>query len=247
MRKDALTQKLLVSIRGKREAVAAYEGGAHIIDVEYPASALGTPYPLNICTVRSTLSGKVAVATNIGEEQTKRSTACQAALGVALAGADIIKAGLAKYKFSDAEYLGCNIVRTIKRWFPKKKVIPALFADKKLRQILDPFKNGPLLGSRISADGILIDTFFKEKGKKLLDLTDIQEISDFVRSCHKNRIEAWLAGSITEEQLPSLWETGVDVICVRGAACLSVASKGRFGQISTGLVRRLVDTITTKS
>ena len=39
---------LLVSVRGPQEALAAAEGGAHIADVEYPASALGTPYPLNI-------------------------------------------------------------------------------------------------------------------------------------------------------------------------------------------------------
>lgn len=44
--------RLLVSVRGPKEALAAAEGGAHIADVEYPASALGTPYPLNIKAVR---------------------------------------------------------------------------------------------------------------------------------------------------------------------------------------------------
>ena len=34
-------QRLLVSVRGPNEAVAAAKGGAHIADVEYPASALG--------------------------------------------------------------------------------------------------------------------------------------------------------------------------------------------------------------
>jgi hypothetical protein len=41
-------QRLLVSVRGPNEAVAAAKGGAHIADVEFPGSALGTPYPLNI-------------------------------------------------------------------------------------------------------------------------------------------------------------------------------------------------------
>jgi len=31
------------------------KGGARIADVEYPASALGTPYPLNILAVRERL------------------------------------------------------------------------------------------------------------------------------------------------------------------------------------------------
>ncbi len=84
-------QRLLISVRGKKETVDAVKDGAHIVDVEFPASALGTPYPLNIQEVRKSVPKSVAVSTNIGEEQPGRSTACQAALGVALAGADIVK------------------------------------------------------------------------------------------------------------------------------------------------------------
>ncbi len=91
--------RLLVSVRGPNEALAAEEGGAHIVDVEHPTSALGTPYPLNIKAVRSSLDQegyrKIPISTNIGEDQPVRSTACQAALGVAIAGADYIKCGLA--------------------------------------------------------------------------------------------------------------------------------------------------------
>jgi len=76
-------QKLLVSIRGYNEAKEAASGGAHIADVEYPATALGTPYPLNILSVRTRLNKegykKVELSTNIGEIQTNRATACQAA------------------------------------------------------------------------------------------------------------------------------------------------------------------------
>jgi len=42
------SQRLLVSVRGPNEAVQAAKGGAQIADAEYPASALGTTYPLNI-------------------------------------------------------------------------------------------------------------------------------------------------------------------------------------------------------
>lgn len=45
----------------------------------------------------------------------------------------------------------------------------------------------------------------------------------------KLKKEACLAGSITKEQLPSLWKTGVDVICVRGAACEKIERNVRFG------------------
>ena len=82
-----MRQRLLVSVRGKNEALTAWKGGAKIIDVEYPVSALGTPYPLNIVAVRAVLPKAARVSTNIGEEQPVRGTACQAAIGVSVAGA----------------------------------------------------------------------------------------------------------------------------------------------------------------
>ncbi|MFA5240237.1 MAG: (5-formylfuran-3-yl)methyl phosphate synthase [Phycisphaerae bacterium] len=238
-----MKQKLLVSIRGPKEALSAYKGGAHIIDVEYPASALGTPYPLNIKAVRSAIPRRIAIATNIGEEQRERkSTACQAVLGVAIAGADIIKAGLAGYSFKDAKYLGASIVRTVKCWFPKKKVIPAVFADKKLRKIFDPINEGPKLGKLIKADGILIDTFEKQtQGNRLTQILSFKEVKKFVQRCHYYKLEAWIAGSVNASELPKLWETGVDVICIRGAACIK--GSGRMGKVSRKKVEQLVRTI----
>lgn len=243
MRKNTVKQKLLISIRGKKEAIEAYKAGAQIIDVEYPKSALGTPYPLNIQTVRKALPRKIKIATNIGEEQKeRRSTACQAALGVALAGADIIKAGLAGYSYKEASYLGESIVRTIKNWFPHKKVIPAVFADKDKRKIFDPIKEGPKLGKKIKADGILIDTFNKKsKQNRLTKLLTHKEIIKFVKKCHSAKLEAWIAGSIAIDEMPKLWETGVNVICIRGAAC--IRDSGRMGKVSRKLVKDLIASI----
>lgn len=246
MRKATIKQRLLVSIRGPVEAKLAYMGGAHIIDVEYPVSALGTPYPLNIQTVRNALPRRIKIATNIGEEQReRRSTACQAVLGVALAGADIIKAGLAGYSYSEAKYLGSIIVRTVKHWFPDKKVVPAVFADRNLRKKFDPIKEGPKLGKEIKADGILIDTFNKKfHQNKLTTLLTQEEISKFVEKCHSLNIEAWIAGSITIDAMQRLWETGVDVICIRGAACIK--GNSRMSKVSKILVKKLHETIPRK-
>ena len=159
-------QRLLISVRGPKEARAAVKGGAHIADVEYPASALGTPYPLNIATVRKAVPKSVAVATNIGEEQPGRTTACQAALGVALAGADIVKLGLAKMALGEAREFGPALIRTVKKWFPKKQCIPALFADERLAKwYIDPIKDGPDLAKLMKTDGLLVDTFDKSLGK----------------------------------------------------------------------------------
>jgi len=234
-------QKLLVSVRGKTEALEAVKGGALIVDAEYPTSALGTPYPLNIWTIRQSVSKNILVSTNIGEEQARRSTAAQAVLGVATAGADVIKAGLASMDYKEALYLARSIVRTIKYWYPHKKVIPTFFADPKLVKILDPIMDAPVLASQVKADGVLIDTFDKSKGKQLNDYYNYNDIKAFVNSCHKHHIEAWIAGSITKDELPLFWKTGVDVICVRGAACGK--TDDRMGKVKENIVRSLMNTI----
>jgi uncharacterized protein (UPF0264 family) len=242
-----VNQRLLVSVRGKNEAIAAWKGGAKIIDVEYPASALGTPYPLNIAAVRGALPKAARVSTNIGEEQPVRGTACQAAIGVAVAGAHYVKAGLARLGRDEAEYLGLSIVRSVRRFARGRKIYPAFFADPEhMKTYLDPIEDGPAVAAAIRANGVLIDTFDKEAGEGLIDYVDLKGVQKFVRLCHASSIEAWVAGSITLDQLPKIWRTGVDVVCVRGAACVK-SDEGRFGQVDTGLVRELVATIPESS
>ena len=241
-------QRLLVSVRGPVEAIAAAKGGAQIADAEYPASALGTPYPLNIRATRNRLnrSGfrRVQVSTNIGEVQDVRASACQAALGVAVAGADLIKFGLAEQAPEAAIYLATSIVRTVRELAPRRKTLfPAVFVDEAMVRFFDPLRDGPRLAKESGADGLLVDTFNKAIGKGLLDYWSMADIRRFVRAMHNSSKEAWIAGSITKEELPSLWGAGVDVICVRGAACEPGKGSGRFGQVTADIVRELVATI----
>lgn len=239
-------QKLLVSVRGPIEAIEAAKGGAHIADVEYPASALGTPYPLNILAVRNRLDRngfkRIKISTNIGEEQKVRSSSCQAALGVALAGADYIKLGFAGLNYKEAVELGDDIVRTIQKWFPKKKVYPAVFPEPKYSNLFDPLRDGLKLVKAIKCDGLLIDTFMKDIGKGLMDYYTTKQLKKFVNDIHKIGKEAWLAGSVTKEQLSDLWKTGVDVICVRGAACEKLEGNQRFGKVKKEIVREIINT-----
>jgi uncharacterized protein (UPF0264 family) len=239
--------RLLVSVRGPTEALAAARGGAHIADVEYPASALGTPYPLNIKAVRDRLNNEgfdqLPISTNIGEDQPRRSTACQAALGVALAGADFIKCGLAGLDQKAAGYLGRNLVRSVKEWFPEKKVYPAVFPEEEFALLFDPVKDGLDLVEEIGCDGLLIDTYRKDIGKGLLDYVTLDDLRAFVDRLHDLGKEAWLAGSLAFDDLTGLWQTGVDVICVRGAACEPTGGLERFGEVKAEIVARLVSTI----
>jgi hypothetical protein len=232
-----------VSVRGKNDALQAVQGGAHIIDAEYPGSALGTCYPANIHTIRQYTPGDRLVSTNIGEKQFVWSTAGQAAVGVAYAGADIVKVGLAELDGQHAKKVMRDVTKQVRFFFKRfpRVMITTLFADEKLRRILDPIARGAVVSVYAKADGVLIDTFDKECGKGLLDWLTLRDIRRFVMSCHTAGQEAWIAGSITRVQMPSLWRTGVDVICVRGAACEK--GTGRQGAVDADFVRSLVKTI----
>lgn len=241
-------QRLLISVRGMNEAVEAARGGAHIADVEYPASALGTPYPLNIRSVRNKLNGNgfkdIMVSTNIGETQYVRASSCQAALGVALAGADYIKFGLAEQSLGSAIYLARNIIRSVRELAERtRKLYPAVFVDEDMCRFFEPFEESVELATESKADGVLIDTFNKSVGKGLLDYCKVDRIAKFAENMHTYKKEAWIAGSIALEELPELWRTGVDVICVRGAACVQDGIAGRFGNVVSDIVEQLVATI----
>jgi uncharacterized protein (UPF0264 family) len=235
-------QRLLVSVRGKNDAIEAVKGGAHIIDAEYPGSALGTCYPANIFTIRKHTPSHLPVSTNIGEKQFIWSTAGQAAVGVAYAGVDIIKVGLADLSESKAKRVMRNVAHQIRFFFkdPPKTMITTFFADENLRKICDPVTHGCSVSLAAGSQGVLIDTFDKECGKGLLDWLSLKEIRTFVRNCHKENQEAWIAGSIVKNQMTALWKIGVDVICIRGAACNE--KSGRKGTISAKRVSSLVKT-----
>lgn len=133
-----------------------------------------------------------------------------------------------------------NVAHQVRFFFkiPPKTVITTFFADENLRKICDPVTQGCSVSLAASAQGVLIDTFDKECGKGLLDLMSLKEINTFARNCHRDKQEAWIAGSITKQQMPDLWKTCVDVICIRGAAC--TRDVGRKGTVREHLVRSLV-------
>lgn len=236
-------QQLLVSVRGKNDTLEAVNGGAHIIDAENPGSALGTCWPANIHTIRKHTPENLQVSTNIGEKQFVWSTAGQAAVGVAFSGADIVKVGLAELDAKKARRIMKDVTKQVRFFFKTKPklMITTFFADEKLREILDPVTKGAQVSDDAKADGVLIDTFDKDCGKCLLDWLTIAEIESFVRSCHAVNQEAWMAGSISLNHMQVLWNTGVDVICVRGAAC--EPGSGRQGKVNSVLVSQLIDSL----
>jgi uncharacterized protein (UPF0264 family) len=236
----------MIKVRGPKEALEAAQGGAHIVDAENPASMPGTTYPLNIHGIRKKLneSGfeKVLVSSSIGEKQSDRALACQAALGVATAGADVVIFGLAELPLNAAVYLGDSLVRTVKKIYPEKIVMPAVYVDTDMRRYFEPFADGIELVREIKAEGLLIDTYYKFAGKGLLDYCTHKEIAAFAGKCHAAGKQAWITGSITRSELPKLWLAGVDAIGIRDAAC-PLKENGTLGAVKAEHVRDLVSTM----
>jgi uncharacterized protein (UPF0264 family) len=239
-------QRLLVKVRGPREAVQAAQGGAHIVDAEYPASASGTTYPLNIFGIRRKISqsgyGYIPVSTNIGEKQFDRALSCQAAVGSATAGADIILFGIAELPLKAAIYLGDSLVRSVKKFHPDRKVMPVAYADTDMHRYFDPFQDGMELIRTIKADGLLIDVYNKFLDKGLLDYCKPKDITSLASRCHALGKQVWVAGSLSREDLLKLWPTGVDAVGVREAACVQ-KKNGRLGEVNADIVRSLADSL----
>jgi uncharacterized protein (UPF0264 family) len=166
---------------------------------------------------------------------------------VALAGADFIKFGLAEQSPAAAAYLANSIVRTVRRWFPRKRLIPSVFLDTDMTRFFHPLRDGPGLVAEVKADGLLIDTFNKSIELGLLDYLDLKDIRKLAATLHSSGRECWIAGSIVLEELPALWATGIDVVCVRAAACRPTEGVGRFAQVDASVVRKLVDTLPSKT
>jgi hypothetical protein len=122
----------------------------------------------------------------------------------------------------------------------RKRLIATFFADRKLRRICDPLRDGVIVAADAKVSGVLIDTFRKTAGNGLLDLLSLSQIGSFAKLCKKKGLEAWVAGSVTEEQLRDLSSTGVDVVCVRGAACRGAE---RQGPVDRRIVVRLASAV----
>ena len=77
---------------------------------------------------------------------------------------------------------------------------------------------GMELTARGGWQGILLDTYEKFTGKTYKDFYTVEDTAKLAREAHKRGLEFWVAGSITEQEIPPLLKCKVDLICFGGAA-----------------------------
>jgi len=235
------TLKLLVSVSEVDEALDAFKGGVDIIDIKNPKEgALGANFPWVIAKVRDILGEKVWISATIGDMPNLPGTASLAALGAAYSGANYVKVGLfGTSSFNEALYMMKSVVRSVKDYSSKVKVIASGYADHTEFGSLSPLLL-PNIAYKSGADGVLIDV--KNKGGlNLFDFLDLSQLQIFVKESHKFNLIVALAGGLDKEDIPQIQDTGADIIGVRRAVCEKCDN--RFGKVREKFVSDFVKMI----
>ncbi len=229
--------KLLVSPVNVEEAKIARLGGADIIDVKNPKEgSLGANFPWMIKAVKKA-AGSIPVSATIGDFNYKPGTASLAALGAAVAGAEYIKVGLYDIKTKEhAMHMLINIVRAVKGFDRKKKVVAAGYSDYMRINSISPLEL-PKVGAMAGVDVVMVDTGIKD-GRSTFEFLTEQELKQFVSSARNCGLKTAIAGTIKFEDMPLLKRISPDIIGVRGCVC--------GGDRNSTIIRELVELLKTE-
>jgi (5-formylfuran-3-yl)methyl phosphate synthase len=210
----------LVSPIDEKEALEAIAGGADIIDVKNPKEgALGASFPWVIKRILEVTPKKLEVSCTLGDLPNLPGSVALAALGAASTGVNYIKVSLyGERTLQEAVCLMKSVVRATRECNPKVKVVATGFADADRVGSVNP-RLIPQIAHEAEADVAMLDTAVKD-GKNLLNYLRSDQLKAFVDEAHSCRLQAALAGSLKKERLPLFCGLGVDIIGVRGAACV---------------------------
>lgn len=230
-----MNMRLLVSPMNIEEAQIALYGGADIIDVKNPKEgSLGANFPWAIRAVVDLAAGRVPVSATIGDLDYKPGTASLAALGAAVSGAEYIKVGLLGIKTKDqADDMLCKIVKAVKGFDQRKKVVAAGYSDYRRAGSISPMLL-PEAAAAAGADLVMVDTAVKD-GRSTFEFMSESDLKAFINSGHACGQEVAIAGTISFEHLDMLKRLNPDIIGVRGIVC----GGDRRSSIRADLVEKL--------
>ena len=215
--------KLLVSPKTLEEAkvVVKYKE-VDFIDCKNPSEgSLGANFPWIIKQMKNLIqfSDSQLLSATIGDFPNLPGTASLAALGAAVAGADIIKIGL-KGPTTENEciFLMSKVVKAVKDYNKNIKVVTAGYADKIRMDSSPDFLSLPVIAAKSGADIVMLDTYVKD-GKGLFDFLTIEQLKLFRDKAKDFNLEVALAGNLRKNSLPKIKEILPDIIGVRSMVC----------------------------
>ena len=228
--------RLLVSVRSAVEVSAAVAGGADVVDAKEPSGGpLGPVSPATLRAIAGRLPPGVPLSVALGDPTDAGSVAAAIA---AMDGLDprpreaYVKLGLAGARGrTGAEELVARAVAAAGGAALRPGVIVVAYADHAAAGAL-PRDAVRRLAAEGGARGVLLDTCLKD-GRDLFSHVNRAELREWVLVAKRAGLLVAVAGSLTGDGFHGLAGLPVDVVGVRGAACLG----GRAGQVVEGKVR----------
>jgi len=215
--------KLLVSPKTLEEAeVVVKHEEVDYIDCKNPSEgSLGANFPWIIKQMKNLIqfNGSQLLSATIGDFPNLPGSASLAALGAAVAGADIIKIGLkGPTAEKDCIFLLDKVVKAVKEYNSNIKIVAAGYADRVRMESSPDFLSLPVIAAKSGADIVMLDTYIKD-GKGLFDFLNVEQLKLFKDKAKELDLVVALAGNLRKESLPRIKEIWPDIIGVRSMVC----------------------------
>ncbi|HTS88421.1 MAG TPA: (5-formylfuran-3-yl)methyl phosphate synthase [Gemmatimonadales bacterium] len=229
--------RLLVSVRDAREAVRAVAGGAEVVDAKEPElGSLGPVAPATLMAIRAAVPSRIRLSAALGDMTSPEELArAFAALPARLAFLKIGFRGLGEARRVLA--LLTQAVDFAARLPGRPAVIAVAYADHARARSLTP-GTFPYLVSESGADGLLLDTCYKDAGS-LFQVIDAAQLATIGSALEADELSFAVGGSLLAEHLRPAAEAGATIFGVRGGVCRG----GRSGEVDEDLVRHLAEAV----
>ena len=234
--------RLLVSVRSAAEVGPAVAGGADIVDAKEPTTgSLGAVSRRVMREIALGLPAGVPLSIALGEPKTVAALEAAMALLHGLSPGPsraYVKIGLSAAG-DGAERMLTALVDLASRTPLRPSVVAVAYAD-----YVAAGAPAPEMVARIAAvsgaSGVLLDTWGKDGGDLFHHLAE-PALRAWIAQARAARLLVALAGSLSIDGVRAVAELPVDVVGVRGAACLGgragVVSKGRVADLKAALVQ----------
>lgn len=236
--------RLLVSVRNRSEAAAAFDGGADVIDVKEPGQgSLGAASP-DVWQAIQQLFSRSGKSEFTGNPQVTLS----AAMGelIDFANRPLVTA-LAGFHFAKIGLAGCSRIPDWRqRWDRWMQVLPRETDPVAVTYADYRSSNAPTPSQVIAAASdagirmLLIDTHNKNAGDLFAAMT-AEELRDVVAQSRAHNLMLALAGSLQLSTLPKALTFEPELVAVRGAVCRG----GRESVLDKELVKHFAQQLST--
>jgi uncharacterized protein (UPF0264 family) len=215
--------ELLISPKNLEEAkIVIMAGGIKYIDCKNPSEgSLGANFPWIIKGMKKLIPNNQSqfLSATIGDFPYLPGSASLAALGAAVAGADIIKVGLKGPKNEEEGIkLMKSVVKAVKDYNKEIMIVAAGYADSSRMETSPNFLAIPTIAAESGSEFAMLDTYIKDE-KGLFDFLNIDQLKEFKEKAKELNLQVALAGKIKSKDISKIKQISPDLIGVRSIVC----------------------------